>query len=233
MKQWIQLFIRSAGVVLLTAALERFLVAIGDAQTLSLPEPVIGIPLHYAVLVVGILEWIVAMICLFGQRTSLQLGWIAWMAANYWVYRIGLLTMHCHQKGACVGRLTDPLHLARGGSGIFLSIVPAYLLMGSCVALAWLWLGARRFKDCHEEKAKSIKMSCPSCGRHIKFGTENLGQKIFCPQCQAVITLRKPEETLKISCFFCKEHIEFPSHATGEKMPCPHCKMDITLKEPA
>ena len=76
-----------------------------------------------------------------------------------------------------------------------------------------------------------LKMPCPSCGGHIKFDTRNLGQKAACPHCQAMITLRKPEN-LKMACFFCKGHIEFPPHAIGEKMPCPHCKMDITLKEP-
>ena len=73
-------------------------------------------------------------------------------------------------------------------------------------------------------------MSCPGCGTHIKFASQNLGQKTHCPQCQTAITLRKPD-LMKMACFFCKEHIEFPSHAIGDKMPCPHCKMDITLME--
>ena len=225
--KWIKPFIYSAGAILLAAALERILVATGDAQSLSLPEPVMGIPLRYALLIAGAFELVVALICLFGRKTSLQLGWLAWLATNYMVYRIGLFTMHCHQQGTCVGSLTDPLHLAHGTTGIIISLIPVYLLFGSCVSLIWLWRGERW----RMQKRESIKMSCPACGVHIKFASPFMGQKIPCPQCRAIITLRKPD-LLKMACFFCHEHIEFPTHAIGEKIPCPHCKMDITLKEP-
>jgi len=47
-----------------------------------------GIPLRYAVLLVGGFELAVALICLFGRRLGLQIGWLAWMATNYAV--IGL-----------------------------------------------------------------------------------------------------------------------------------------------
>jgi hypothetical protein len=83
-----------------------------------------------------------------------------------------------------------------------------------------------------ELAAGFLKVSCPSCGGHIKFSIQNLGQKMPCPHCQTNITLRKPEN-LKVSCYFCKGHIEFPAHAIGQKLKCPHCHMDIGLKEPA
>ena len=220
-----KLFIYSAGAVLLAATLERLLIATGSAQALALPEPVMGIPLRYAVLLVGGFELVVALICLFGKQTGLQLGWLAWMATNYAVYRIGLLTMGIHQQGTCIGTLTDPLHLERGTFGNIIGVLPLYLLVGSYVGVFWLWLAG-----CRAKAAKFIKMSCPACGVHLRFDDRNLGQKILCPQCQKSITLRKPD-LLKIVCFFCQEHIEFPSHAIGEKMPCPHCNMDITLKE--
>ena len=222
----IKLFIYSAGAILLAAALERFLVAAGQGPLMSLPEPIMGISLRYAVLLVGGFELMVALICLFGRQTGLQLGWLAWVATNYTVYRIGLLTMGIHHQGTCIGSLTDPLHLASGTIGMMVGFVPLYLLLGSYAAVIWLWLEGRRAKA-----AKFLKMSCPACGVHLRFDERNLGQKIPCPHCQKTITLRKPD-LLKMACFFCKEHIEFPSHAIGEKMPCPHCKMDITLKEP-
>lgn len=223
----IKLFIYSAGAILLAAALERFLVAAGQLPVLALPEPVLSIPLRYAVLLVGGFELVVALICLFGRQTGLQLGWLSWMATNYAVYRIGLLTMGIHQQGTCIGSLTDPLRLARGTIGFTIGLVPVYLLLGSYAALFWFWRQNRKARA-----AKFLKMSCPACGVHLRFDERNLGQKIPCPHCQKAITLRKPD-LLKMACFFCKEHIEFPSHAIGEKMPCPHCNMDITLKEPA
>jgi hypothetical protein len=223
----IKFFIYSAGGILLAAALERFLVAAGSAQALALPEPVLGIPLRVAVLLVGGLELVVALVCLLGRRTSLQLGWLGWLITNYAVYRIGLLAMHCHLQGTGIGSLTDPLRLSRGTLGLVTSLLPFYLLLGSIAAGFGLWRESRNNKA-----AASQKMSCPSCGGHIKFAVANLGQRIACPHCRAALTLRQPDETLKLSCFFCKEHIAFPAHALGTKMPCPHCRKDITLLEP-
>lgn len=222
----IRLFIYCAGGILLAAALMRFLIAAGSSPVLTLPEPMLGIPLRYAVLLVGALELAVALICLFGKQTGLQIGWVAWLTSDFIVYRIGLLTTHCHPQATCIGSLTDPLQLSRGISGWIMTLTPYYLLLGSYAAVGWLWLAGRRAKA-----AKFIRMSCPACGVHIRFDARNLGRKIPCPHCQKTLTLRKPD-LLKMSCFFCHKHIEFPTHAIGEKMACPHCNMDITLKEP-
>jgi hypothetical protein len=194
---------------------------------LAMPEPLLGLSIRYAVLLVGGVELVVALICLFGRRRGLQLGWLVWAAVNYLVYWIAIFMMRRHPQTTCIGSLTDPLQLSRGTPGIIIGLLPFYLLLGSCVAIIWLWWASRRVKA-----AKSHKMSCPACGVHIRFDDRNLGQKISCPQCRAAITLRKPD-LLKMVCFFCQGHIEYPSHAIGEKMACPHCKMDIRLKEPA
>ena len=223
----IKFFIYSSGGILLAAALERVIVATGSAQALDLPAPVLGIPLRYAVLLTGGFELVVALICLFGRQTSLQLGWLAWAATNYLGFWTGLLWMRVHPQTACIGSLTDPLQLSRGSIGVVVNCLPFFLSLGSFVAMFWLWLAGKEAKA-----AKFLKMSCPACGIHIRFDNRNFGRKIPCPHCLKAVTLRKPEN-LKMACFFCHEHIEFPSHAIGEKMPCPHCKMDIALKEPA
>ena len=127
----IKLFIYSAGAILLAAALERFLVATGQTPVLTFPEPVMGVPLRYAVLLVGAFELAVALVCLFGRQTGLQLGWLAWMATNYVVYRIGLLTMGMHHQATCIGSLTDPLYLERGTVGIMGGLSPLHFLIGS------------------------------------------------------------------------------------------------------
>jgi hypothetical protein len=226
--KWIRYFILSAGFILLVAALNRFVIAAGSAQVLALPEPMLGIPLRYAVLLVGGLELVVALICLFGKQTGLKIGWLAWLGTDYLVFQAALFWTHCHPQATCIGSLTDPLNLSRGVIGMITGfLLPLYLILGSYAAVICLWLNGRKARV-----AKFLKMSCPSCGIHIRFANQNIGQNIPCPHCQTAITLRKPEN-LKMSCFFCKEHIEFPAHALGEKLQCPHCHMDITLKEPA
>ena len=189
-----------------------------------LPEPLIGIPLRYAVLMVRAFELLVALICLFGKHLLFQIGWLAWLSADFLVYRIGLLWEHRQPQGTCLGTLTDPLHLTRGITGAITGILPYYLLLGSCAAVIWYW---------REGGIKTtLKMFCPSCGGKINFAVQNAGRQIPCPLCKKTLTLRAPE-TLKMSCTFCKDHIEFPSHALGRKIPCPHCGMDVILKEPS
>ena len=220
----IRIFILSAGGILMAAALNRFLIAAGDAQVLPLPDPMLGIPLRYAVIAVGALELAVALICLFGKRAGLQIGWLAWLATNYVVFWIGLLTMHCHPQGTCIGGLTDPLHLYQGTTGYVLEFIPFVLVLGSYAALIWVWT--------HSRTIETVKMSCPACGIHIEFASQYIGQRIPCPQCQQTITLRRPAN-LKMSCALCGGHIEFPSHAIGQHIACPHCAKTITLLNPA
>ena len=237
----IKFFIRSAGAILLAAALMRFLIVAGGSPTLLMPEPALGIPLRYAVLLVGGFELVVALICLFGRQTGLQLGWLAWLATNYAVYRIGLLKMGLHQQATCIGSLTDPLHLVRGTTGLVIELIPIYLLLGSYAAVFWLWresraarfVAAKRGGDGRSQAGafESLKMSCALCNGHIAFSSENLGQKVSCPHCKATITLMRPKN---VKTFYpsCGGHIEFPLHGLGQTTPCPHCAVPVTLQLP-
>lgn len=235
-------FIYSAGAILLVAAYGRFLIATGNAQhVLSRLDPMLGIPLRYAVLIVGAFELTVAWFCLFGRRVGFQLGWLAWLSTNFIVFWIGLIYSHCPPQGTCIGSLTDPLHLSHGITGSIVEFIPFCLVLGSYAAVLSFWLSAdarsarlvasQQSADLRDAAAGLLKMLCPSCGGHVNFPAQNMGQQIPCPHCQAAVTPRK-SDNLKMTCFFCKEHIEFPAHALGQKIKCPHCKNDITLKEP-
>ena len=236
-------FIFLAGGILLTAALTRFLIAFGNAQVMSVPEPLLGIPLRYAVLLVGGFELAVALICLFGKRTGLQLGWLAWLGTNYVVVWVGLVWQHCSPQGTCIGSLTDPLWIHHGITGNIFTYLPFGLVLGSYAAVASLWFSrhartarmaeARRVTDVRDAAAGLTKMACPACGGHVKFTAKNIGQQVPCPHCQATIALCKPDENLKMICVLCGGHIEFPPHAIGSKIPCPHCTKNITLLKPA
>ena len=246
--KWTRFFILSAGVILLAAALTRFLIVAGNAQVLALPDPMLGIPLRYAMLGVGAFELVVALICLFGRRVGLQLGWLAWLGTNYIVFWIGLIWQHCPPQGTCIGSLTDPLRLYYGTTGYILQFLPFGLALGSYAALVQPWL-AKRVKAespsvqtvvANSDPAKtgaavlvrSLKISCTTCGGHVEFATNLLGETISCPHCRATITLKRADN-IKMSCSSCGGHVEFPSHALGEKIPCPHCSTDFILVKPA
>jgi hypothetical protein len=237
----IRSFVYSAGIILLVAAVERLLIATGNTQRgLFRPDPVLGIPLHLAVLMVGGLELAIALICLFGKNVRFQIGCLAWLITNYVVFWIGLISLHSHPQTTCIGSLTDPLNLSSGIMELIVEFVPIYLGFGSFTGLIWVWfskeakaarlVAAQLHADQYDAAAGLLRTLCPACGGKIKFPALNISQQILCPHCQKAIILRKPEH-LKMSCFFCQGHIEFPAHAIGEKMSCPHCKMNITLKE--
>ncbi len=195
-------------------------------QSPQLPDfndPLLGISSRHLLLAVGVAEAFIACLCLFTHKKALSLGLVCWLAINFLVYVMGLWSVRCHLP---YGWINHPVIIANPSPlmvDYLVAATSATMLIGGS---AILW-----FEHKLTEAAIFQKISCPSCGVHIKFAAQNLGRKIPCPHCQTTITLRKPDN-LKISCFFCKEHIEFPAHAVGEKMPCPHCKMDITLKEP-
>jgi len=246
--KWIRYFIPIAGVILLAAALTRFLIATGSAQVLALPDPMLGIPLRYAVLAVGAFELVVALICLFGRRIGIQTGWLAWLATNYVVFWIGLFSMHIHPQATCVGSLTDPLHLSRGLTGLIVQLLPFGVMLGSYAALLQPWLAKRvKVESPSVQTAvansgpaktgaavlvRSLKISCTACGGHVEFATNLLGEKIPCPHCGTAIILKRADN-IKMSCSSCGGHVEFPSHSLGEKIPCPHCNTDVILQKPA
>lgn len=237
----IRYFILCAGLILLAAALTRFLIAVGNAQIMALPDPMLGISLRYALFIVGAIELAAALICLFGKRVGFQIALLAWLGTNYLVVWIGLVWQHCSPQATCIGSLTDPLHLSRGLTGFILQTLPLGLLLGSYAALVQLWL-AKRIKPAMQFVAdmpgthrtgaavqmRSLKISCTVCGGHVEFPTNLLGEKIHCPHCQSVITLQK-SRNMKMSCTACDGHLEFPDHAIGQTIPCPHCKTNITL----
>ena len=165
----------------------RLLAAAGNAQVWALPDLVLGIPLRHAVMIVGTLELVVAVICLFGKRVGLQVGLTAWLAINFLVFQIGAFAMHYHWQATCIGSLTVPLQLTRGFTGIVIGFNPIYLLAGSGIASFWPWFG-QRAENRLKEEAKSIKMSCTACGIHIRFESARVGQQIDCPQCRKSIT---------------------------------------------
>ena len=224
-------FICTAGGVLLALSLVSLLGTTGSAQVLRLPDPLLGIPLRLTMLITGAMELVVALVCLFGQRRGLQTTLIAWLITDFAVYQIGMIWQGSHRQWGCLGNLSATLQISPHLANVVMISLFAYLFLGAYATLLWPWFA--KYGEVvlpRRQTSVSLKMSCPACGVHIKFATQNLGQKIMCPQCQTAITLRKPD-LLKMACFFCKEHIEFPTHSIGENIRCPHCKMDITLKE--
>ena len=167
---------------------------------------------------IGHLFWIVSGMCLAvalftlsGKLTFMRAMVIAWLATNLAVYCLGCFWYGGHSLGGYLGSFSDAFGVSAATAGIIAEVTLAYLVLGSYFMLAGLWLQNRRVASKDE-----VKISCPCCGGHVTFASQNLGQRIPCPHCQAIIALSK-SDLLKMTCYFCKEHIEFPAHALGQK----------------
>jgi len=229
----LRIFTHSAAALLLAMASALFLINLtGPVHLVQPHDPIFAISLRHMFWIIGGIAVLAAWLCLFSERPAQPTAWVAWLATNFLIYRIGLYWNGCHDLTGFLGSFSYAFGIPAKAANMLADLVFAYLLIGSCAALFWQWRQSSKTPLLQHSSPPFLKLSCPSCGVHIEFATGDLGQKIPCPHCRATVTLRKPD-LLKMVCFFCNGHIEFPPHAIGTKIPCPHCKMDITLKEPA
>jgi hypothetical protein len=218
-----RLFTESAGALLLALAMAMFISNRANAAITMPHDPLLMISMRNTFWIIGAIELFVALVCLFGKQLRFNAILVLWLATNLFVYQIGFLGSGNHRGlGVYLSSLANTFGITSNTAYLILKIVSLYLLVGSSIALLWLW----------REGAKGyLKTACPHCGEHIAFLPQSLGQNIPCPHCEANITLSKPEN-LKMSCVLCGGHIEFPVYALGQKLPCPHCAKNITLLKP-
>jgi hypothetical protein len=124
-------FLSSAGVLLVTVALAKLFSACGSARALDTSDPLFGFALRYLLLLAGMIELIIALVCLFMPRSRFSLAAVAWLATSFVVYRAGLWFMGWHQPCACMGTLTDLLHLSPGVADNIMKVLLVYLLVVS------------------------------------------------------------------------------------------------------
>jgi hypothetical protein len=141
---WI--FALSASLLLATAAVAKIWSALGSARLLAVADPIVGISFKHLMLGVGIAEISVAAVCLFRKFEQLAETLIAWMATNFLLYRIGLWWMDWHRPCACLGNLTDALHISPVLADNIMKVVLAYLLIGSYGLLFWEWRQRRKLR---------------------------------------------------------------------------------------
>ncbi|MGH7940532.1 MAG: hypothetical protein ACREFR_05620 [Limisphaerales bacterium] len=224
MQKAIAIFINSAGALLLAMATALVLINWTSAPDYVSPrDPIFAVSVNDWFWIFAGLGGALALVCLFSDGMRRPLLLLAGVGFECLIIRIGLAWEGCRSLSGYLQGFSRAFSISAGMANAVADAVFAYLFIGSCVALL---LERRLPADLQWQK-----MSCPSCGGRVKFPIQNLGQMTDCPHCQALVTLRKPEEILKMACYFCKEHVEFPAHALGRKIKCPHCKIEIGLKE--
>lgn len=132
-------FSNSAGAMLLLTGAAKIWSASGNSTFLAVVDPIIGIKFGQLMLMVGVVEIAIALVCFFGKRQAMALGLVAWLSSNFVVYRLGLWWMGWKKPCSCLGNLTDALHISPQAADNIMKVVLAYLLLGSYGLLIWKW----------------------------------------------------------------------------------------------
>ena len=133
---WVRWFVRSAGVVLLVTGLAKLWSAMGEARVLGVRDPLFGLTFRQLMLGVGLVELLVAGVCLVGRRERLSCVLVGWLSGNVALYRLGLWWMGWKRPCGCLGHLTDALGVSPTAADVVMKFVLGYLLVG---ALDGLW----------------------------------------------------------------------------------------------
>lgn len=137
-------FIYSAAMLLLITAASKIISARGNAHILLNTDPIFLISFRHLFYVVGLLEILVAFVCLYAVKVWMRVALLAWLASGFAMYRIGLLWIGYHRPCPCLGNLTDALHISPDAADTAMKIILAYLLIGSYASLFWLGLQKRK-----------------------------------------------------------------------------------------
>jgi len=132
-------FVQSVGAVLTVTGIAKILSSLGNSKFLDLVDPITGIKFGQLMLLVGVAEIAIALICFFGKRQTLALGLVAWTSTIFVVYRLGLWWMGWKKPCSCLGNLTDALHISPQTADNIMKVLLAYLLIGSYGLLIWKW----------------------------------------------------------------------------------------------
>ncbi len=143
---FLKYFALSAGVVLSIAGLAKVWTGLGDSQLLVVVDPILGIRFKHLMLLMGVGEIAIALVCFFVQRQTLALGLVAWLSTNFVVYRLGLWWMNWKKPCGCLGNLTDALGISPQAADNIMKVLLAYLLIGSYGLLIWQWRKGKKLR---------------------------------------------------------------------------------------
>lgn len=133
-------FLYSSGLILLITSVAKFISVFGHSHILNQTDPVFMIKWRQLLLVVGVIEALIAVFCFFGKNIIRQVGFVAWIATSFLLYRLMLVWIGYLQPCRCMGSIGDNLHISPDISDLIMRFVLAYLLVGSYVIiLFWIF----------------------------------------------------------------------------------------------
>jgi hypothetical protein len=132
-------FARTAMAILFITGGVKIWSSFGNAKLLAHVDPIIGVKFGHLMLLAGLMEIGVALVCLMVRQSGLANALVAWLATSFLAYRFGLWWVHWDRPCGCLGNLTDAIHLSPQVADNIMKAVLGYLLVGSYGLLIWEW----------------------------------------------------------------------------------------------
>ena len=148
-------FIKSSALLLAFTGVAKLISSAGAAKVLDVKDPVLGIQFRYLFLLTGVVETVVALLCLTKRSIWIRTGLIAWLASIVFVYRIGLLSIGYTAPCNCLGTMTEAIHLAPQAADIGMKMVLLYIMVGSYIILICLWRCRMKPTSCSNQDRSS------------------------------------------------------------------------------
>ena len=143
----------SAAAVLIVTALLKIVSLQTGVRFLLLKDPVfIFISNGQIMALSAILELCVAIILIRKLDRVFQFTTLLGLSSILFFYRLGLAWISPNEPCKCYGRATDWLHISTQTADTAMKIILAYLLIGSCATLFWLW----------RQQKKAVSASLPA-----------------------------------------------------------------------
>jgi hypothetical protein len=149
--RWQWWFLLSAGGILLFGGITRLLEVFGNAQQSDISAPIILISFRQLLLGIGIVELIVACLCLFTNKRTLSLILVAWLVTIYAVYRVSLWTMGWYHPYPLLANLIEALNLSSFMADGVMTAISTFLFIGS---VRILWAENRKYMPPHPQKER-------------------------------------------------------------------------------
>lgn len=139
MSKFNRYFVLTAAVILGITAVAKIASVFSSAPLMLLPDPLIGLSFRRLLLLAGLVELVIACLCLFTTNLKRNTFLIAWMSTSFLMYRVGLWLIDWHRPCHCLGDLTEMLHMSPKLADDLMKGVLLYLLLGSYAGLFWIW----------------------------------------------------------------------------------------------
>ena len=140
----IRLFLYSGGLVFIITGAAKLWTAFSKLKILMFPDPLFSIKFGSLLLIVGIIEVVLGVVCFARKRSMVVMMAIAYFATNLLIYRIGVWGVGWKKPCSCLGNLSDALHISPQTADSMMKIILAYLLIGSYVNLFMFWRQRRK-----------------------------------------------------------------------------------------